>query len=652
MLQRHSCDRFCDPDPGSKMKSSMYSSNRSILRRALLFTLSVAASTPTGRAQDGAALYHQRCAVCHESKSSDRAPGRNILEQMSPVSIVRTLESGSMREVVGSLTPAERDAIVKYLTGKSPGTPVGDASGTLAGLCNSPLKSFSIDPRAPQWNGWSVDVNNQRFQSASMAGISAAEVAALKLKWAFGFDGDSMAFSQPTIVGGTLFVGSQQGKVFSLNAASGCIQWTFQAEAGVRTAITVSTFRNAKYLAYFGDQRGSVYAVDAGTGRLVWKVRADPHPQTRVTGSPVAWGGRLYVPVSSAEEVASIDPHYQCCQFRGSVIALNAETGTQVWKTYFVDEVPRPIRKGASGTPLWGPSGVAIWSAPTLDPERKVLYVGTGNNYSSPPTSNSDAIVALQMETGKVLWSRQLTPADTYNSSCRTTLENCPETKGPDFDFGSSPILASSPGGHRVLVAGQKSGLVYGLDPDDAGRVLWKVRVGEGGVNGGVQWGSAADSERTYVAVSDVTRTRHETMINGQRLITRTLDPSKGGGVFALGLATGKMVWQTPVPKASCENRPNCSPAQSAAVSLIPGIVFSGALDGHLRAYSTDDGHIVWDFDTVRDFTTINGVAAHGGALDGPGPTIVGGTLFVNSGYGRYGGAPGNVLLAISVDGK
>jgi polyvinyl alcohol dehydrogenase (cytochrome) len=629
--------------------------NGSNLSQTLLIAMVVGAFSQPGLAQDGAALYRQRCAVCHEAKASDRAPSRDLLEQMSSGSIVRTLESGSMREVVGSLTPAERDAVAKYLTGKSPSAYVGGASGTPAGLCVSPAKSFSLDSTAPQWNGWSVDVYNHRFQSASMAGISAAEVPTLKLKWAFGFDGDSMAYSQPTIIGGTLFVGSQQGKVFSLNAASGCTQWTFQAEAGVRTAITVSTFRNkeiAKYAAYFGDQRGRVYAVDAGTGRLLWKVSADPHPQTRVTGSPILWGGRLYVPVSSAEEVASIDPHYECCRFRGSVVALDAETGVQVWKTYLVAEAPRPTQKSASGTPFWGPSGVAIWSAPTLDPERKVLYVGTGNNYSSPATANSDAIVALQVETGKVLWSRQLTAADTYNSSCRTTLENCPETKGPDFDFGSSPILTSLPGGHRVLVAAQKSGLVYGLDPDDAGKVLWQVRVGEGGVNGGVQWGSAVDSENAYVAVSDVTRTRQEMTINGQRLVTRTLDPSKGGGLFALRLVNGEIVWQTPVPKSSCQNRANCSPAQSAAISLIPGIVFSGALDGHLRAYSADDGRIVWDFDTVRNFTTVNGVPAHGGALDGPGPTIAGGTLYVNSGYGRYGGAPGNALLAISIDGK
>ena len=464
-----------------------------------------------------------------------------------------------------------------------------------------------------------------------------------------------MAYSQPTIVGGNLFVGSQQGKVFSLDAGSGCLRWSFQAETAVRTAVTIGPLSGKQppsYAAFFGDQRAGVYAVDAATGHLLWKVQVDTHPQARVTGTPQLSGGRLYVPVSSAEELASIDPHYECCRFRGSVVALDAASGAQLWKTYLIDEPPHPTYKSATGTQFWGPSGVAIWSAPTLDPEHKVLYVGTGNNYSDPAVTTSDAILALDMDTGKLLWSRQLTPEDTYNSSCRTTSENCPKTRGPDFDFGSSPILVSLPSGHRALIAGQKSGLVYALDPDDKGKILWQIRVGEGGVNGGVQWGSAADENNAYVAVSDVTRTRHETTINGQKMVTRTLDPTKGGGLFALRLSTGEKIWQTLPTKSACQDRPNCSPAQSAALTAIAGVVFSAALDGHLRAYSTSDGHIVWDFDTVRDFATVNGISARGGALDGPGSTIAGGLLYVNSGYGRFGAMPGNVLLAFSVDGK
>jgi len=626
-----------------------------ILARTFVFALIVAAASQTSWAQDGAALYRQHCAVCHEGGTSDRAPDRSILRYMSPVSIERILETGVMREMAGSLTPAQRDAIAAYVTGSAPSAKSDAVPRSPIGLCPASSKSFSVEPSAPQWNGWSVDLLNHRFQPAAMAGISATEVPRLKLKWAFGFEGDFLAFSQPTVVAETLFVGSQQGKVFSLDARSGCVRWSFQAETAVRTAVTIGPLSGkqpANYAAFFGDQRGAVYAVDAATGHLLWKVQADSHPQARITGSPQLWHGRLYVPVSSAEEVATIDPHYECCRFRGSVVALNAETGAQVWKTYAIDEAPHPTTKSALGTQFLGPSGVAIWSAPTLDPEHKVLYVGTGNSYSDPTVTTSDAILALDMDTGRILWSRQLTPEDAYNSSCRTTLESCPKSKGPDFDFGSSPILVSLPGGHRALVAGQKSGIVYALDPDNEGKVLWQVRLGEGGLNGGVQWGPAVDAGNAYVAVSDVTRTRHETTINGQKMVTRTLDPSKGGGLFALRLSTGEKVWQTLPPKSACQDRPNCSPAQSAAVTAIPGAVFSGSMDGHLRAYSAEDGRVVWDFDTVRDFTTVNGVRGRGGALDGPGPAIAGGILYVNSGYGRYGAMPGNVLLAFSVDGK
>jgi len=604
-----------------------------------------------GGAPDGNALYHQRCAICHEA-GSERAPDRNALQHISPSAIVKTLETGAMRGIagVGSLTPDQRDAIAQYLTGKSPHRT--DGAHSTVGMCSSPTARFSIDPGVPQWNGWGLD-GNRRDQSAAMAGLSAENVSRLKVKWAFGFEDDIMAFSQPTIVGGGVFVGSEQGKVFSLDARTGCTKWSFQAEAAVRTAIAVKRLsRSTKYAAYFGDQRGSVYALDAATGQLLWKVPVESHPQARITGAPLLWGDRLYVPVASGEENASADPHYECCGFRGSVVTLDAETGTQIWKSYVITDNPRPTRKNSIGTQLWGPSGAGIWSTPTLDLEHKLLYVGTGNDYSDVATPNSDAIVALDMDNGKILWSRQVTVHDTYNGSCNMTQENCPENPGEDYDFGASPVLVSLPGGHRILIAGQKSGMVYGLDPDHEGKVLWQVRVGEGGAMGGVQWGMAADDGNAYVAVSDVARTQEVIMINGHRVRRRIFVASKGGGLFALRLSTGEKIWHTPAPSSGCESRSNCSPAQPAAVSVIPGVVFSGALDGHLRGYSASDGHILWDFDTVRDYTTVNGVIAHGGAINGPGPTIVNGTLYTNSGYGRADGMPGNVLVAFSVDGK
>jgi len=248
-----------------------------------------------------------------------------------------------------------------------------------------------------------------------------------------------------------------------------------------------------------------------------------------------------------------------------------------------------------------------------------------------------------------------MTAGDAFNLACGAAGGvNCPESNGPDFDFGSSPILVNLSNGKRALIAGQKSGMVHALDPDQQGEVLWQVRVGQGGTAGGVQWGSAVDDQNVYVALSDVSSTRSANPVpNAQKSFTgnyRVLDPKKGGGLFALRLATGERAWYAPPP--GCGEKLGCSPAQSAAVTLIPGVVFSGSLDGHLRGYSTKDGRIVWDVDTAQGFPTVDGVKANGGSIDGPGPVVVGGTLYVNSGYGFIGGMPGNVLLAYSVDGK
>jgi polyvinyl alcohol dehydrogenase (cytochrome) len=281
-----------------------------------------------------------------------------------------------------------------------------------------------------------------------------------------------------------------------------------------------------------------------------------------------------------------------------------------------------------------GPSGAGVWSSPTIDPKQHAVYVTTGDAYSDPVPRTSDAFLAFDMDTGKLLWSRQLTEGDAYNLGCPTG-DNCPEAKGPDFDFGCSPNLVDLPNGKRALIAGQKSGMVHAVDPDQQGEILWQTRVGKGGPLGGVQWGNASDGQNVYAAVSDHFATK---------------DPKEGGGMFALKIGTGEKVWSTQPPK--CGDKPGCSSAQSAAVTVIPGVVFSGSLDGHLRAYSTTDGRIIWDVDTAMDYKVVNGVKAKGGALDGPGPVVVGGILYVNSGYGIFGEMPGNVLLAFSLDGK
>ncbi len=566
-------------------------------------------------AQDGQALYRAHCASCHEASAQTRAPSREALRQLTPERILDALEaqSGAMRVQGLARTPAERRTLALFLSGKPFGTEK-PLDLTQAG-CKQPA-AFNSPLSGPNWNGWSPNASNARFQNAAAAGLDVNRVPQLKLKWAFAYPGDVIAYGHPTVVGGRVFVGSSGRRVYSLDAATGCIHWAFTADAGVRAAISIGPWSGSNaHAAYFGDHRAA-----------------------RITGSPRLYEGRLYVPVASLEEASAGVPDYECCTFRGSVVALDAANGRQIWKTYMITEQPRRIGKNKQAVDQWGPSGAGVWSAPTLDVSRKRLYVATGDNYSLPPSKTSDAVVALSMDSGKMLWVRQLTEKDSWNGACiRPDTTNCPKDAGPDFDFASPPILADLPNGRHALIAGQKSGVVHALDPDREGEPLWQVRLGQGGVVGGIEWGPAIDEKNVYVALSDFQ-------------FDASLQPlPNGGGLFALQLADGKQVWHAasvPCP----ENRKGCSPAQSAAVSVIPNVVFSGSLDGHLRAYSTADGRVLWDYDTVRDFTTVNGVPGRGGAINGPGATVAGGMVFVNSGYAFFGQMPGNVLLAFGID--
>jgi polyvinyl alcohol dehydrogenase (cytochrome) len=442
--------------------------------------------------------------------------------------------------------------------------------------------------------------------------------------------------------------------VYSLNASTGCIYWVSDADFPVRSAITVAQ-RGPQWALYFGDQHANAYSMDAMTGKLLWKTRVNNHPLAMTTGAPTQFEGRLYVPASSSEEVAGADPNYSCCRFRGSVTALDAATGKIVWTAYTIPDEPKPTRKNQHGVQLFGPSGAGVWDSPTIDANKRAIYITTGDSYSDPPARTSDAFLALDLDSGRILWSRQMTEGDAFTVACGNPAlqDACPEAKGPDFDFGSSPILVNLPNGKRALIAGQKSGVVHAIDPDQQGEVLWQTRLGHGSPAGGIQWGSATDGTNIYAALSDVGVRVAPAGTPGARrglLGNMALDPRSGGGLFALRVNSGERVWTTPNP--GCGDRAGCSPAQSAAVTAIPGVVFSGSLDGHLRAYSTIDGRIVWDMDTAREYQTVNEVTGAGGSIDGPGPVIVGGMLYVNSGYGFFGGAPGNVLLAFSVDGR
>jgi polyvinyl alcohol dehydrogenase (cytochrome) len=590
--------------------------------------LAVAQSTPPDADPRGA-MFQQHCAICHNNPAT-RAPGTASLRAMSPSFIVAALTNGIMQGQGAALAAAQRVAIAEYLTGKKLADDVA-----MAGRCSGTPPPSAVD--GPSYNGWGGNAENWRFQREP--GIAAADLNRLEVKWAFGFPGAVAAFGQPTVAGGRVFVGSQNGHVYAIDAASGCYYWDFVASTGVRTAITVARIGNVD-MALFGDRRGNVYSVDAATGKLVWRVTPDEGPRTGITGAPALFEGRLYIPISGGDDSSAADPKFECCKGRGAVIALDAATGKTLWITYTIPEA-LPLAKNAVGTQLWGPSGASIWATPTIDRKLRMLYVGTGDNHSAPATDTSDAVLALSLDSGKIVWTRQLLKGDMGNAACLSTDKvNCPEPHGPDYDLGASANLITLAGGKRLLTIGQKSGMVWALDPDDRGRVVWSTRVGAGGVLGGVQWGTATDGKFVYAAVSDIAFTKH---VLGQPLVP---DPKMGGGLHALNVQTGSIAWSAP-PASACAGRNNCSPAQSAAVTATPEFVLSGAVDGHVRAYATTNGSVLWDFDTVKPFTTLNGVEANGGALDAGGPTVAGGMLFVNSGYGLYGGQAGNVLIAL-----
>jgi polyvinyl alcohol dehydrogenase (cytochrome) len=541
--------------------------------------------------------------------------------------------------------------IARTLLGAAICTAVGSASAKSqqATTCVTDTAPFAAQS-SMRWDGWAPDASNRRYQNAKNAALTPADVPKLTLAWAFKLGAIKDARVQPTVVGNRLFVATSEGKAYALDRDTGCPQWTFTAATALPGAMAIDAADGdlRRSVAFFGDLAANVYAVDATAGTLKWKVHVDEHRAARITGAPLLHRGVLYVPVSSYEEVLVFTPGYECCTFRGSLLALDAATGKQLWKSYTIPDSAKATTKSKTGAQQRGPSGAAIWSAPTYDEQRNVLYVATGNNYSDPTTANSDAVVAFDAKSGALLWSRQFTAGDATTMGCDFPGKPaCPESDGPDADFGQSPILVTLSNGKRALVVGQKSGVAYAIDPDASGAILWQTRVAKGGKVGGMQWGSAADDRNMYAAVSDA-EIRSYADSSSPAGFSLDIAPDRGGGLAAIDLLTGKEVWHA-APAAACGTRKHCGPAQSAAVTVIPGAVFSGAMDGHLRAYDPETGRVIWDMATMREYDVVNGGKANGGSLDVGGAVVTGGMVFVSSGYGTWGGTPGNVLLAFRV---
>jgi len=617
------------------------------MRRSLSLALTLcviafaarAADTPVAATANGAPIYAQRCATCHDH-AQGRIPPRYMLSHKTADQVVRALTTGPMRQQAAGLSADDIKALAIFITYKRAGAwPEPDPA---ANGCKPHAEPAMLRPSSAgtDWNGWGRDMENSRFQPEP--GFTAADVPRLKLKWAFAYPGGETV-GEPVMVAGRLYVSSAIGRIFALDARTGCTYWSFDAGAPVKNAVSVG-LAGARRAIFFGDMSGSVHAVDAMTGREIWQAKADAHPLAQVRGSPKLYNGRLYVPVSSGEESAGEDPAYPCCTFRGSVVALDAATGRIIWKAYTIPDEPKPTKKNPAGTQMYAPSGAAVWGSPTIDVKRNRVYVGTGNAYSGIESPGADSVMAFDLDTGKRLWSVAGTAKDVYVVCQKIGTGNCPAEIGPDFDFGSSTLLGTLPDGRQLLFAGQKSGVVWAFDPDHDGKVVWHKKLALGGAYGGIEHGITADSGHLYVPISDVGTS--VAVPTGQDA------PHKEGGLVSLALATGDQAWRTAAPEVGCSwGAESCASAQPASPAAIPGVVFSASLDGHIRAYATADGKIVWDFDTGRNFAAVNGVEAHGGAITGYGETIADGILYVNSGGGFYGPA-GNALLAISIDGK
>lgn len=586
------------------------------------------------RSSPGGQMYLQACASCHDG-GVDRAPQRAMLLLMTPESIHRSLTAGVMQAQAAALSAEDKVAVAEFLARRSMAG-VAETAGPPG--CEDNRFDFT---EPPVFGGWGLTPASTHAIPTATAGLTPANIDSLKLKWALAFPGALRARSAPALAGGLLFVGSHGGTVYALDRETGCVRWSFDASAEVRTGIVVSPWlagdATAQPMAFFGDLIGNLYGLDALTGELQWRARPDAHPNTTLTGTPTLHDDTLYVPVSSLEVVPAADPAYECCNFRGSVVAYDAHTGETRWQAFTIADEPEPQGVNAAGTQNYGPSGAPIWNSPAIDIERSQLFVGTGENYSSPADGASDAIFAFDLATGAVNWIFQATAGDAWNMACGPgDRTNCPVEDGPDYDFGAGTVLTQDADGRDLVVAGQKSGMVHALDAD-TGEPVWQTKVGRGGVHAGVYFGMAADGGRLFVPISDTDDGREYP------------EPARPG-LYALDLRTGEYLWKAPAPDVCRDEQEFCQPGYSQAITATPELVFAGGADGYLRVFDAASGDVLWELDTVRGFPAVGGVTARGGAFGGAAaPVAYRGNLILSSGYGFAGKMPGNALLVFEV---
>ncbi len=576
----------------------------------------------------GKMIFAKTCSPCHSKPADPKTPSLTVLSHMEPQVILNALNNGKMKPQASSLTQAQREAVAQFIANKMlKATSIADQAYTKFSL---PAKGNPLN----DYSGWGGNLEGTGYRTTAQAGITPANVKSLKLKWSFAFPNTNEVRCKPAIVGNWVIVGCQSGDVYALNKHTGKIGWHVKAKGTIRSGVVIVRDAGA-VTAYFADGATHTYAVDVKTGKILWSTRAGVDQVAMNTGTVAVYGGSVFVPISSIEVAMVLDSNYNCCTSSGGVAALDSKTGKVLWYHRVVPAAAATATMKRNGKPFYGPSGAPVWCSPTIDVKRGLLYIGTGENYSEPVTGTSDAIQALDLKTGALVWNFQATSNDAWNMAC-PTVANCPGKTGRDLDFGMAPILVKGADGKERLLAGEKSGVVYALDPQ-SGTLLWKTRIGKGGALGGIHWGMAADGRKVYAANAD------NTLALNPDDTTMHASP----GIYALDIVSGKLAWASPSPKV--EGDESYLGANSAAPTVVPGIVFAGSLDGHIRAYSTRNGQIIWDYNTIREYKAANGVTGKGGSIDSAPPIAAGGMLFVNSGYALFGEKAGNVLLAFEV---
>ena len=591
-----------------------------------------------GAVPDGAALFARYCVQCHGSGIIE--PTVQGLAKLGAEEVYHALRNGIMREAAERLDDAESRAIAEYVASLNQAKP----SRRSYGYCKDAPAAVAR-AGGGRWSGWSNDISNSRHVTGVHAGLP--QVRRMSLKWSFVFPdaaSTTNAGNQPTVVNGILYIGHRNRNVYSLDALTGCTYWSYQADAAVRSVIAVEDG-----VAVFADYETNVYALDAVTGELQWRARADDQPSSRVNGNVSIFEGVAYVPVSSNQEfVNALDPDIPCCSFRGSVVAYDVDTGNRIWKTWMIEAPLRTLGSNGRGVMQYGPSGGAVWSAPTIDGKRGVVYVGTGNQFTGPAVDVSDAVVALDLVDGRKKWVKSLVPPrfggqDIWNGSCVDVVKGaraeCPAGDQGDRDLGSPVVVQTRKDGSDILLAGSKDGVLYALDPDREGAILWQTRVGrvmtlKGPSFGGIEHGFAADEERAYVPVADID----------------VIEEYAQGSLVAVDLMTGELIWRRPAPADACRGQPvRCYNAYTAPTTVVDGILFSGSNDGFFRAHDIDTGLAIWEYNTAIPVTGVNGVTGSGGAINRGGPAVADRMVYQTSGYGQGLGMPGNVLFAFEI---